>query len=105
MAWTALIIAGLLESVWAIALKRSHNLTQVWPSVVTVVGLLASLALLSWCMGRFAAGTAYAVWTGVGATATFSVGVAFFGETCSPPRVLAVLLIIGGVALMNVAAP
>jgi quaternary ammonium compound-resistance protein SugE len=98
-----LIIAGLLEIVWSSAMKQSHGFTRFWPSVVTVVAVLVSFGLLSWAMKSLPLGTAYTVWTGIGAVGAFAVGILVLGESASPVRLLAGALIVGGLVLMKLA--
>jgi quaternary ammonium compound-resistance protein SugE len=99
--WIALTIAGLLEVVWAYAMKQSHGFTRLWPSVATIVGMVASFVLLSWSMRTLPMGTAYTIWTGIGAVGAFAVGIVFLGEAASPMRLLAAALIVGGLVLMK----
>ncbi|MGP7796883.1 DMT family transporter [Sphingomonas sp. CLY1604] len=105
MAWIVLIIAGLFEIVWATAMKQSHGFTRLWPSVITIAGMLVSFGLLSWAMRALPLGTAYTVWTGVGAVGAFTVGVLILGEAMTPLRLVAALLIVGGLVLMKLATP
>ena len=105
MAWIVLIIAGAFEVVWASAMKQSHGFTRPWPSVVTIAAMLASFGLLSWAMRVLPLGTAYVVWTGVGAVGAFVVGIAFFGESAGALRIVATILIVSGLALMKAASP
>lgn len=105
MAWFVLIIAGLLEVVWAFSMKQSEGFTRFWPSVVTIVTMVLSFALLSWSMRSLPLGTAYTVWTGIGAVGAFVVGVIVLGETASALRLLAALLIVGGLVLMKLSSP
>ncbi|MBB4631885.1 DMT family transporter [Sphingosinicella soli] len=102
MAWVYLGIAGLLEIVWAFSMKQSDGFTRLAPSVVTIIAMIASFALLSISMKSLPLGTAYTVWTGIGAVGAFVVGVAVLGESISPMRVVAALLIVGGLVLMKV---
>src|SRR5688500_14002340 len=81
MAWVLLLVAGLLEIVWAFTMKLSHGLTRPGPSIVTLLAMLASFALLSGAMKSLPLGTAYSVWTGIGAVGAFVVGVATLGES------------------------
>ena len=83
MAWLVLVIAGLLEVVWAYWLKQSEGFTRLWPSVATLAAALGSFVLLSWSMRSLPLGTAYVVWTGIGAVGAFVVGVIFLGETAN----------------------
>lgn len=101
MAWVYLGIAGLLEVVWAFSMKQSDGFTRLAPSVITIIAMIASFALLSISMKSLPLGTAYTVWTGIGAVGAFLVGVAVLGESVSPMRVLAAGLIVGGLVLMK----
>lgn len=101
MAWVYLGIAGLLEVVWAFSMKQSDGFTRLAPSIVTIIAMIASFALLSISMKSLPLGTAYTVWTGIGAVGAFLVGVAVLGESISPMRVLAALMIVGGLVLMK----
>ncbi|GAA0452972.1 MULTISPECIES: quaternary ammonium compound efflux SMR transporter SugE [Sphingomonas] len=103
MAWIVLIIAGLFEVVWASAMKQSHGFTRLWPSVITISGMLVSFGLLSWSMKSLPLGTAYTVWTGIGAVGAFAIGILVLGESASPMRLIAALLIVSGLALMKLA--
>ncbi|MBA4759383.1 quaternary ammonium compound efflux SMR transporter SugE [Sphingosinicella sp.] len=101
MAWVYLGIAGLLEVVWAFSMKQSEGFTRLAPSIITIIAMIASFALLSISMKSLPLGTAYTVWTGIGAVGAFLVGVAVLGESVSPMRVLAAGLIVGGLVLMK----
>lgn len=103
MAWVSLLIAGLLEVVWAVGLKHSNGFTRLGPSVITVAAMIASFWLLSVAMRTLPLGTAYAIWTGIGAVGAFIVGVALFGEAMSPMRVTAILLVLTGLTLLKLA--
>ena len=105
MAWIVLIIAGVFEVVWASAMKQSHGFTRPWPSVVTIAAMLASFGLLSWAMRVMPLGTAYVVWTGIGAVGAFVVGITVFGESAGALRIVAAILIVSGLALMKAASP
>jgi len=105
MAWIVLVIAGLFEVVWATAMKQSHGFSRLWPSVVTLVGMAISFALLSWSMRVLPLGTAYTVWTGIGAVGAFVVGVTVMGEALTPMRVGAAVLIVSGLVLMKLSSP
>lgn len=105
MAWIFLFIAGLLEVVWAYYMKQSEGFTRVVPSAVTIVTMVASFGLLSISMRSLPLGTAYTVWTGIGAVGAFAVGVALLGEQMSPARVTAAALIVGGLVLMKLSSP
>jgi quaternary ammonium compound-resistance protein SugE len=105
MAWIILAVAGVLEVVWAFAMKQSEGFTRLTPSVVTIAAMVVSFALLSWSMRTLPLGTAYAVWTGIGAVGAFIVGIVVLGESATPLRILAALMIVGGLALMKVSSP
>ena len=105
MAWLILVIAGLFEVVWAFAMKRSEGFTRLWPSVVTMAAMLVSFGLLAWSMRSLPLGTAYTVWTGIGAVGAFVVGIVFLGETASASRLMAASLIVGGLLLMKLSSP
>lgn len=105
MAWILLLVAGLLEVVWATAMKQSHGFTRLGPTLVTLLAMAGSVALLSVSMRTLPLGTAYTVWTGVGAVGAFLVGIAVMGEAASPPRLLAAALIVAGLVLMKVSTP
>jgi len=105
VAWIILVIAGLLEIVWAFAMKQSEGFTRLWPSLVTLGAMGISFALLSLSMRTLPLGTAYTVWTGIGAVGAFVVGIVVLGESANPLRVAAALLIVGGLVLMKIASP
>jgi quaternary ammonium compound-resistance protein SugE len=96
-----LFCAGLLEVGWAYAMKRSEGFTLLVPSVITIVMMIASFWLLSLALRTLPLGTAYAIWTGIGAVGAFLVGIAILGEAASPLRLLAAVLIVAGIALMK----
>ena len=104
MAWINLVIAGLLEVVWAYFMKQSEGFTRLWPSVITLSAMLGSFALLSWSMRILPLGTAYTVWTGIGAVGAFALGVMFLGESLNLMRLTAALLILAGLVLMRLSA-
>lgn len=97
MAWVYLFIAGLLEIGWAVGLKYTEGFTRLWPSLVTLAGMAGSFLLLSQSVKVLPIGTAYAVWTGIGAAGTALVGMLFLGEPRELARVLCVLLIVSGI--------
>jgi len=97
MAWGLLFIAGLFEIGWAIGLKYTDGFTRLWPSVFTAVSMIISVALLSWAMRSLPVGTAYAVWTGIGAVGTVILGIVLFGEAMTPARLACVALIVMGI--------
>lgn len=104
MPWILLIVAGLLEVVWAYAMKLSEGFTRPGATAVTLAAMTASFWLLSVAMRSLPLGTAYAVWTGIGAAGAFVVGIVFLGETMTPTRIAAAGLIISGILLMRVSA-
>mgnify|MGYP001217209508 CR=1 FL=1 len=97
MAWVVLVVAGGFEVVWAIGLKYTDGFTRLWPSVATVVAMVASVVLLAWAMKTLPVGTAYAVWTGIGAVGTVILGIALFGEAATLARLACVGLIVAGI--------
>ncbi|MCJ7421556.1 DMT family transporter [Sphingomicrobium astaxanthinifaciens] len=105
MAWFILFLAGLFEIVWATAMKQSDGFSRLGPSIVTVAAMLASFGLLAWSMKVLPLGTAYTIWTGIGAVGAFIIGVAYFGEALSFLRVTAAVMIVGGLVLMKLATP
>ncbi len=98
MAWTLLIIAGLLEVIWAIGLKQSDGFTRLLPSVITITTMAVSFALLAAAMRSLPVGTAYAVWTGIGALGTAVIGMVFLGESREALRMACLVLIVAGIA-------
>jgi quaternary ammonium compound-resistance protein SugE len=105
VAWIVLFVAGLFEVVWAFAMKQSHGFARFWPSVITITGMFISFGLLSWSMRTLPLGTAYTVWTGIGAVGALIVGVTLLGESLTPARALAAALIVGGLVLMKLSSP
>ena len=105
MAWIMLFIAGLLEVVWAYFMKQSQGFTKLVPTIVTFVTMIASFGLLSVSMKSLPLGTAYTVWTGIGAVGAFLVGVMALGENANPTRLIAAGLIVVGLALMKLSEP
>src|SRR5690349_10664951 len=104
MAWILLVAAGLLEVLWAFTMKRSEGFTKPVPAAVTLVAMLASVGLLSLAMRTLPLGTAYAIWTGIGAVGAFLVGILVLGEPANALRVLAALLILAGLAMLKLTA-
>lgn len=96
-AWALVLVAGGLEVVWALALKASQGFTRWIPSLVVLVGATASFWLLALAMRVLPAGTAYAVWTGIGAVGTAVLGILVFGEPAGTLRLLCIVLIVAGV--------
>lgn len=104
MAWVFLIVAGGLEVVWAFFMKQSEGFTRPLPAAVTIVAMIASFALLSWSMRSLPLGTAYTIWTGIGAVGAFLVGIMVLGEQASAMRIAAALLIVSGLVLMKLSS-
>ena len=101
MAWVVLVIAGLFEVVWAFAMKQSEGFTRLWPTVITFIAMAVSFGLLSWSMRVLPLGTAYTIWTGIGAVGAFVVGMVVLGEPANALRLLAAAMIVGGLVLMK----
>ena len=105
MAWVLLLVAGLLEMVWAFSMKRSEGFTRGGPAVVTIVTMLASVGLLSAALRTLPLGTAYPVWTGTGAVGAFLMGALILHEPLTAGRITAVVLIVAGLVLMKLSSP
>jgi len=103
VAWLLLFVAGLLEVVWAFSMKASDGFTRLVPSIVTFVAMIASFGLLAASMRALPLGTAYTVWTGIGAVGAFVVGVLVLGEPLGLLRLTAAVLIVTGLVLMKLA--
>ena len=97
MAWIYLVIAGLLEILWAVSLKYTDGFTRFWPSTVTVGGMVASFYFLAQALKSISVGTGYAIWTGIGAAGTAILGIVLFSEPASPPRFICIALIVAGI--------
>ena len=97
MAWIILIVAGIFETVWAVSLKYSEGFTRLWPSVITVVAMAISLYLLALSLKTLPLGTAYAVWTGIGALGAVIYGILAMGESRELLKILFVMMILGGI--------
>ncbi|ADB51730.1 DMT family transporter [Conexibacter woesei] len=95
--WTLLLVAGLLEIVWALALKQTDGFTRLWPSVIGVTAAVASFGLLTAALARLPVGTAYAVWVGIGAVGVALAGIVAFGDDLSAARLGFLSLIVAGV--------
>lgn len=105
MAWVYLVIAGMLEIVWSFFMKQSDGFSKLGPSIITIVAMVASFALLSLSMRSLPLGTAYTIWTGIGAVGAFIAGVVLLGEQANPMRIGAAILIVGGLVLMKLSSP
>lgn len=96
MSWIVLVIAGLLEVVWAIGLKYTHGFTRLTPSVITIAAMIVSIVMLSWAMRTLPVGTAYAVWTGIGAVGAAITGILLL-KSASLARIASLALIVAGI--------
>lgn len=103
MAWVYLVFAGILEIVWAFAMKQSAGFSRLTPTLIMGAAMIGSFVLLSLSMRTLPLGTAYAIWTGIGAVGAFILGIVWLGESLSPMRVAAALLIVSGLVLMRLA--
>lgn len=104
MAWILLFFAGLLEVVWAYTMKLSIGFTKPLPTVLTLAAMIASFGLLAVAMKSLPLGTAYTIWTGIGAVGAFVLGIAVLGEPVSAMRVGAAALIVTGLVLMKLSS-
>jgi quaternary ammonium compound-resistance protein SugE len=104
MPWLHLIIAGLLEVAWAVGLKQTAGWTRLWPSLITVALMIASFFFLSLALRTLPIGTAYAIWTGIGAIGTALIGLLIFDEPRTTARLVCILLIVAGVVGLKLAS-
>jgi quaternary ammonium compound-resistance protein SugE len=105
VAWIYLFIAGLLEVVWAFSMKQSEGFSRLGPSVVTLVAMLGSFWLLAAAMRTIPLGSAYTIWTGIGAVGAFLVGITLLNEPVNAMRIAAATLIVSGLVLMKLSTP
>lgn len=105
MAWVVLFVAGVFEIGWAVGLKYTEGLTRLWPTVGTAVSLLASMGLLAVALRTLPLGTAYAIWTGIGAMGVAVLGIYLFNDSASPARLACVGLIVAGVIGLKLVSP
>ena len=105
MAWIYLTVAGIFEVIWAFAMKQSDGFTRPAATTVTIGAMIVSFALLSLSMKSLPLGTAYTIWTGIGAVGAFLVGIFVLGEQASAMRIVAALLIVSGLVLMKLSSP
>ncbi|GIK25489.1 MAG: putative multidrug resistance protein [Betaproteobacteria bacterium] len=105
MDWIILVVAGMLEVGWAIGLKYTAGLTRLWPTVWTALAMILSVGLLGIAMKSLPVGTAYAVWVGIGAIGTASMGILLFDEPASLLRLLSLLLIFAGIVGLKLSMP
>lgn len=104
MNWVVLILAGCIEVLMALSLKESHGFTRLWPSVLFVIFAVVSFGMLSYALRTLPVGTAYAVWTGIGAAGTAILGMVFLGEPRDAVRLVSISLIIAGVVGLRLAS-
>ncbi len=105
LAWVVLFFAGLCEIGWAVGLKYTEGFSRLWPSVATGVAMLASVVLLGWSLKTLPLGTAYAVWTGIGAVGTAILGMLLFGESREAARLACIALIVAGIVGLKLVTP
>ena len=105
MAWVILIIAGLFEIGWAVGLKYTEGFSRLWPSLGTVAAMIVSLVLLGLALKELPIGTAYAVWTGVGAVGTAILGIYLFGDAANFARLACIGLIVAGIIGLKLVTP
>lgn len=104
MAWIYLLIAGILEVVWASAMKQSYGFTRVVPTITMVLAMAGSFTLLALSMRAIPLGTAYPIWTGIGAVGAFLVGIFLLSEPVNPMRIVAISLILSGMILLKLSS-
>ncbi len=104
MEWIMLLLAGVLEVTWAVAMKMSEGFTKLMPSIITAVGYIASAVFLSLALKKLPLGTAYAMWTGFGIVGTTLLGIALFHETLSLPQIGCVAVIVAGIVGLKLLA-
>jgi quaternary ammonium compound-resistance protein SugE len=102
MSWFILIVAGVFEVCWAVGLKYSNGFTKFWPSVFTVISMILSMVLLSFSIKEIPLGTAYAIWTGIGAFGTAILGIFLFSESSEFVRLFFIFLIVAGIAGLKI---
>ncbi len=103
MAWIVLVVAGLLEIGWAVGLKYTDGFTRLWPTLATLIALVASMGLLGVALRTLPLGTAYAVWTGIGSVGTAILGIILFREPATMLRLLCIGLIVAGIVGLKIA--
>ena len=104
-AWLALLAAGLFEIAWALGLKYSDGLTRFWPTAATLLAIAMSFALMAVALKSLPFGTAYAVWTGIGAVGSIIVGMLIFSEPTDPVRIICLTLIVAGMVGLKLNSP
>ena len=104
-AWLILLVAGICEVAWAVGLKYTEGFSRLWPSVATVTAMIVSVALLGWSLKTLPLGTAYAVWTGIGAVGTAILGMVLFNESREVMRLVCIGLIVAGIVGLKLVTP
>ena len=104
MAWIVLVLSGMLEAGWALSLKASDGFTRLWPSVLFVVLLVASMGGLAWALKTLPVGVAYGVWVGIGAALTAVLAIVFLDEAVSALKIVSLVLIVAGVVGLNLSS-
>jgi quaternary ammonium compound-resistance protein SugE len=104
-AWLALLGAGVLEVAWALGLKYSDGLTRFWPTVATLIAIALSFLLMALALRSLPFGTAYAVWTGIGAVGSIIVGMLLYSEPTDPTRIICLTLIVAGMVGLKLNSP
>lgn len=105
MSWLILSVAGVFEVVWALAMKASDGFTRLGMGALSLGAMAVSVALLAWTLRGLPVGTAYAVWTGIGAAGTALMGIALFGEPANPARLFFLALILAGILGLKLTSP
>ena len=104
-AWLILFIAGLCEVGWAVGLKYTEGFSRFWPSAATIIAMVVSVVLLGWSLKTLPLGTAYGVWTGIGAVGTATLGIILFGESREVARLVCIGLIVAGIVGLKLLTP
>jgi quaternary ammonium compound-resistance protein SugE len=105
MAWLYLVVAGLMEVGWAVGLKYTEGFTRPWPTIGTIAAMVISIVLLGLALRSLPVGTAYAIWTGIGAVGVALLGIMLFGESASAARLASIGLIVAGIVGLKLVTP